>query len=148
LLVCGMTPEILFGSGNVTDYGFRPDSSSSRGDDEYAGVYHLLTVHGGGLYYDTASDELLEGLTEDSRAQDELDKRESEDWAYSSAEMHTVTSSKFTITCTGRISNSDVSRTIKTVVRRTGSIRSPRIDILEWHDNYTESAYLQFGGEF
>lgn len=150
LLVRGMTPEILFGSANLQKYGYRKESSTDDDDNDiaYTGVYDLLTVWGGGLYYDTASDDLLAGLIDDSSAQNELERRESGDWTNQQAPTHRVTSTRFTITSTGRVGVSDVSRTIVAVVKKVGSFRQPRIEIMEWHDNYVGSAYMQFGGEF
>jgi len=146
LLVHGVTPEILFGSANVEKYGFRKDDDADGdSDEEYLGVFDLLTVWGGGLYYDTASDDLLSGLTGDSRAQQEMDRRESGDWTNRQAPTHRVTSSRFTVTSTGRIGSTDVTRTIVAVVKKVGSFRRPRVEIMEWHDNYVGSAYMQFG---
>ena len=145
LLIRGMTPEILFGSANVQRYGFR--ASSEQGEEErYAGIYDLLTVWGGGLYYDTADSDLLAGLTSDARAQQELQRREDADWTNQRIKTHRVTSTRFTITSTGKVAGSGVTRTIVAVVRRVGSFRRPRIRILEWNDNYLGSAYMQFGG--
>ncbi|MCD6327595.1 general secretion pathway protein GspK [bacterium] len=148
LLINGVTPEILFGSGNIENYGYREESGTDDDGDTYSGVYDLLTIWGSSLYYDTASDELLDGLTNDTRAQDELDRREDEDWNYQTASTHPITSSKFTITSTGRVRNTEVARTVVAVVRKVGTVRNPRVEILEWHDNYVGSAYMQFGGEF
>jgi len=148
LLVRGMTPEILFGTANVQKYGFRKSTDAGGGqDDEFAGVFDLLTTWGGGLYYDTASDDLLSGLTTDARAQRELDHRESGDWTNAHTPTHRVTSTRFMITSTGRIASSDVTRTIVAVVRKVGSLRRPRIEIMEWHDNYVGSVYGQFGSD-
>ena len=148
LLVRGMTPEVLFGSANVEKYGFRKEDDSDGDEDvEYSGVFDLLTVWGGGLYYDTASDDLLSGLTGDSRAQQEMDRRESGDWTNRQAPTHRVTSSRFTVTATGRIGVSDVQRTIVAVVKKVGSFRRPRVEIMEWRDNHVGSAYMQFGSD-
>jgi len=147
LLVRGMTPEILFGSANIEKYGFRKDNEVSDDAKEYSGVFDLLTVWGGGLYYDTASDDLLSGLTSDSRAQQEMDRREGGDWTNQQAPAHRVTSSKFTVTSTGRVGASDVVRTIVAVFTKVGSSRRPRVEIMEWHDNYVGSAYMQFGSD-
>ncbi|MBN1593223.1 MAG: general secretion pathway protein GspK [Candidatus Coatesbacteria bacterium] len=148
LLIRGMTPEILFGSAQVEKYGFRKEEDSEGDEDEeYAGVFDLLTVWGGGLYYDTASDDLLAGLTGDARAQEEMDRRESGDWTNRQAPTHRVTSSRFTITATGRVGAADVERTVVAVVKKVGNIRQPRIEILEWLDNYVGSAYMQFGSD-
>ena len=148
LLVREMTPEILFGSANVEKYGFRKKESAGVGEDqEFTGVFDLLTTWGGGLYYDTASDDLLSGLTTDARAQQELERRESGDWTNARAQTHRVTSTRFTITSTGRIASSDVTRTIVAVIKKVGSFRRPRVEIMEWHDNYVGSVYAQFGAD-
>ncbi|HUT02948.1 MAG TPA: hypothetical protein VM163_03565 [bacterium] len=148
LLVREMTPEILFGTGNVEKYGFRKEESGGVGQDhEFIGVFDLLTTWGGGLYYDTASDDLLSGLTTDARAQQELEQRESGDWTNARAQTHRVTSTRFTISSTGRIASSDVTRTIVAVVKKVGSLRRPRVEIMEWHDNYVGSVYAQFGSD-
>ena len=148
LLVREMTPEILFGTANVEKYGFRKKESAGVGEDqEFVGVFDLLTTWGGGLYYDTASDDLLSGLTTDARAQQELERRESGDWTNARAQTHRVTSTRFTITSTGRIASSDVTRTIVAVIKKVGSFRRPRVEIMEWHDNYVGSVYAQFGAD-
>jgi len=148
LLVREMTPEILFGTGNVEKYGFRKEESAGVGqDNEFIGFFDLLTTWGGGLYYDTASDDLLSGLTTDARAQQELEQRESGDWTNARAQTHRVTSTRFTITSNGRIASSDVTRTIVAVIKKVGSLRQPRVEIMEWHDNYVGSVYAQFGSD-
>ncbi|MBU1628375.1 general secretion pathway protein GspK, partial [bacterium] len=143
LLIRGMTPEILYGSG-YSAIGFtnsdEEDKSNWKGNgkENYSGIYDQLTVYNiRGVDIDLASRETLESMAAyNSAAQKRLDDMDSGLLEDEIPRARPTYNEVFTIIATGSIKNSVVQRSIKAIVRKARNSKGDEIIIMRWDDDY------------
>jgi len=142
LLIRGMTPEILYGSGYsemwTTDLDDNGETNYQEQEEGYTGIYDQLTVYNlRGVDINLASRETLEAMAPYNRAA--MKRLEDMDSGLLDEEIPSsrpTNNEIFTIISSGFIEGSAVQRTIRAVVKKTYSPKGSRITIIRWDDDY------------